>query len=136
MGTWGEGHFENDDALDWGWSLETDRDASAIGAALEPAANVEEAAEIQTREACRALAAAAVVAAAVGRPTSDELPDEARAWLRERAGAVDAQLIESAQQAVARVRRASELRDLWDEAGADEWLTRVDDLQLHLREHS
>jgi hypothetical protein len=131
VGAWGSGHFENDDASDWAWSLEADDDASAIRDALKAAARPSNE-KVDAIKASCALAAASVVAAAIGRPTRDQLPEEAETWVAAHATKVGDDLVALARAAVDRVKQDSELRDLWNEAGPTEWLERVDGLQSSL----
>ena len=115
MGAWGTGPFDNDDAGDWVFELEDDG-VPAVRAALDlpphPSAEV----------AASGVAAATVVALALGVPTgsSAEVDD----WL---AGADAPALAEvrglapAAAAAVQLVLEGSELADLYDEVGAEEW---------------
>jgi hypothetical protein len=45
----------------------------------------------------------------------------------------DRGLIDAALQAIDRIRMSSELRELWDEVGADEWIATLKDLETRLR---
>ncbi len=131
MGAWGAGHFENDDALDWVWSLEADDDASAIREALDAIARPS--GKVEATDECCALAAATVVAAAIGRPTGEQLPAEAATWLQAHGSKVGGDLVALARQAVDRVKAGSELRELWRDEDPTEWLKTVDELQSRLR---
>jgi hypothetical protein len=130
MGAWGHGPFENDDASDWVWTLEESSDLSVVRAALDGV--VATAGNYLEAPACsEALAAAEVVAALSGRPR-DGLPDEVKAWIRERSGAPP-EVIDLARQAVTAIHRKSELRELWQESDSfDDWSKTLDDLAARL----
>ncbi len=123
MGTWGPGQFENDDALDFLAELEgPDALESAFAALPSP-----EGGEVEATEAARAMAAAEVVAAMMGRPGPD-CPQDLRARL-EAFGAPRKELVEMAREAVSRVLFDSELLDLWAESDArEDWNRSVTDL--------
>lgn len=121
MGAWGSKVFENDDAGDWLDGFESDGPAAvetALNAVLEMDANE----YVQATEAATALAAAEVVAAAKDGDVK-RLPEEAHSALLEHRDAVnDGDYGKRAQRAVQRIRRNSELKDLWDESGdAEAW---------------
>lgn len=88
MGAWGVGSFENDDAGDWVWELEEAGDGSFLVDTLQPVADAAADKYVEVGEAACALAAAEVVAAALGQP-GDDLPasvtDPRRAHARARA---------------------------------------------------
>jgi hypothetical protein len=130
MGAWGEGVLENDAALNWLGDLEEQPQIQTVTIALSDAA-----AETDYLDAglgCEALAAAELVAYALGRPPSE--PDERLAsladeldGLREHAGL--------ASRAVAVVADAdrSELTDLWTEDGPNPtWDAVLADLRARL----
>lgn len=123
MGAWGPGQFENDDALDFLAELDGPDDLETAFAALPPA----EGGEVEATEAARAMAAAEIVAAMMGRPGPD-CPEDLRARL-EAFGAPDRKLVELAREAVSRVLFDSELLDLWAESEAcEDWNRSVTDL--------
>ena len=130
MGAWGAGSFDNDDASDWAWELEE----SGVGA-IESAFNAVVAGEdyVEAPHGSNAIAAAEVVAAALGRPTSEDLPEEVEKFL-EGKPAIGAELVELAKRAIARVLADnSELRELWEESDSfDEWKRIVTGLQQRL----
>lgn len=131
MGAWGSGVFENDDASDWVWELEDDTDGSVLVEALSAVTDADPG-EVDAPDACNALAAAEIVAAARGK-RSVELPAEAEAWLAANTAAVDDRLVALAVAATARVADDSELKDLWDEAGDSAWAEGVAALLERLR---
>ncbi len=115
MGAWGLGSFDNDDAADWvldlfdGDSLAPARDA--ISAVLGAQGYIE------APEAGAALAAAEVIAAALGRPTATAQAQEGvQAWVARVRPEVEPALAADARRAVARILgEDSELRELWEE---------------------
>jgi len=132
MGAWGPGPFQNDDASDWVWDLESDDDGSVVIEALSiivdtPIDDLPEATECNN-----ALAAAEVVASARG-PRSPGLPDEAIVWISAHASRIDRSWLTLASGAVERVMLYSELKDLWDETSDDTWHAGVADLVARLR---
>jgi Domain of unknown function (DUF4259) len=129
MGAWGAGAFDNDDALDWVGALEERGDA-AIRDALAAVAAAGEDDDVESGAAAEALAASEVVAALSGH-AADGVPEAARAWVEGR-GVPPHDLVELALRAAARVERSSELRELWEEAGADDWVSAVRDLRFRL----
>ncbi len=130
MGTWGAKSFENDDASNWIYELESATDLSLVQAALRAATGQE--VYLEAPEAAVAVAAAEVVAALKGAPGED-LPDEVRDWARGHASLYSADLARQAVQALERVTTASELRELWEE-GTDpaEWREVIRQLRSRL----
>ena len=130
MGAWGHGSFDNDDAGDWVWELEGAADFEVVETAL--AAVVSERDYLEAPTCSEALAAAEIVAAALGRPV-DGLPEEAAAWVAQHRD-VPPGVIALAQQAVTRIADQSELRELWEETEhfAD-WQGALADLAARIR---
>ena len=127
MGAWGHKSFDNDSALDWLGEL-VDGDASLVEEALDAVADAEADAYLEVDEASAALAAAELVAAALGKG-DERLNDDATEWLEDHRAAVRAIGSARARRAVERVYEASELRELWDENGDDtEWHADVREL--------
>ena len=131
MGAWGAGTFQNDTALEWLAQLEDSSDDSLLRTAIEPAAAITRAGELDSGAAAIALAGAEVVAAAKGQPGAD-LPEGLSGWLEQFGGAVGDDLPIPARQAVERIAASSELKDLWDEAGDNDWNEVVGDLRARL----
>ena len=127
MGAWGAGVFENDEALDWLADLAATNDPQAIRDALALGG-----APIEADEAINALAAAEVVAAMRGRALADP-PEQLQQVVALRHDAADPELVPAALVAVKRVREASELRELWEDVGAEDWLAALADLEARLR---
>lgn len=129
MGTWGTGAFENDDSADWLSELADAGDVSFLVRALSRVNDNE--GYLEAPDCCLAIAAAEVVAAVRGRPAAG-VPEEVRDFGDRTRLGVSLDLLAAARTAVQRVKTKSELRDLWDEAGADEWLGSIADLESRL----
>lgn len=130
MGAWGHGSFDNDDAGDWVWKLEEASDFDVVRSALEGV--VSESEYLEAPICSEAVAAAEIVAAALGHPVA-ELPDEAGAWVEEHRD-VPPDVVVLARQALAAIAAKSELRDLWAESGhLTEWQRSMADLAARIR---
>jgi hypothetical protein len=113
MGAWSHEPFGNDDAGDWISELEQSKDLSVVEAALN--AVTDDAEEyLQAPQCSTALAAAEVVAALLGRP-STSLPAEAVGWTSGRSRP-STSLVAKAKRAVSAVLETSELQELWAES--------------------
>jgi hypothetical protein len=130
MGAWGAGSFDNDDAHDWLGDLEEAEDAELLRETLGTVADLADDDYAEGPECSAAIAAAEVVAAGRGNPAR-KLPDEVGRWLRSHP--LDDADRDLAVRAVARVRRASELKELWDEGDAAAWHAIIADLDSRLR---
>src|SRR5262245_57776335 len=132
MGTWGTGTFENDSALDWVGQLVEGEDDSVLETAFDAVIETDEDL-IDSDECCNALAAAEIVAAMGGKPST--LPDEVTAWMKGKPKPTPA-LFKKARDAVAEVLTdQSELLELWKDAEPDDfkaWKAGVDDLKKRL----
>jgi hypothetical protein len=121
MGTWGAKAFQNDSAADWLAELEAGGIAM-LRATLEGVADTAQDDEVDVDDGASAIAAAEIVAAALGRGR-DRLTIAANAWLDRNQGVVVPEDMALATHAVKRVVSGeSELRALWDESGpASPW---------------
>ena len=129
MGGWGTGSFENDDAADWLAHLATIGPAD-LGKIFTQAAD--DASYLEAPAASITVAAAEVLAALNGAPPSTAPPaiDE---WLKKYPKVSTPELNALAVRALERVRRNSELKDLWMEAdGLNDWITAIKELQERL----
>src|SRR5512141_2070910 len=111
MGAWGHRTFENDSALDWLGDLK-DGEPGLVKETLARVANAEAEDYLDVDDCCAALAAAELVAAALGHG-DERLTQEARDWLRAHRDQVSALGTRLARRAVERVHDSSELRELW-----------------------
>jgi hypothetical protein len=134
MGTWGHNSFENDDALDWvSNELAGANDLSAISSALASVAEWQANKYLEWPECAAAIAAAEVVAALHGWPSS-KMPDSVLDWLAGHKLQVGHEVISTALKAIERVRHQSEMQETWDET-ADHglWQQSLSDLEARLR---
>ena len=130
MGAWGNGSFENDDALDWVAGIEGFDGLSTVRAKLKQVAEHE--GYLEAPDACRAIAAAEVVAAVSGQPGKN--PPEAIQKM------VDVQVTilqadrDLGRAALDRVLAApSELAELWAESDeGDAWRAGIAELRGRL----
>ena len=116
MGAWGYGSFDNDDAADFLAEVAQGGDASLLHEAID---NVVTSTEyVEAPDACQAIVAAEVIAAALGRATSAaEQQDALRAWVMRVRPRIDEALVTSAGDALARILAPnSELRELWEDS--------------------
>jgi hypothetical protein len=133
VGAWGAASFENDAATDWFYLVEEAVDPDLIiASALDQA--VGDAGYLDLDVSCEAIAAADLCASCAGhapfRPG-----DNVRLWVDTHPHQPHDAEIDSAVEAVTRVRAESELRELWQEARdsqESEWLREVDDLIARL----
>jgi hypothetical protein len=144
MGAWGAGSFENDIASEWAADLADGGDLDMVRATLETAARCPRDEYLESDEGAEALAAAEVVAAAMGRPARSvsmgTSGPHAIAWGRGHAAAGKPDMVELALEAVDRVDAPeSELQELWSAeespgagASAREWFSEVEDLRNRL----
>jgi hypothetical protein len=120
MGAWGSGAFQNDSALDWFAELEA-RGVSALRKLLSAVAATGEDEYLDVDDGAPAVAAAEIVAAALGRGR-DRVTKPVIAWLDANAGAIVADDMALARRAVERVLGGnSELHALWDEGTDRAW---------------
>lgn len=127
-GAWGSGSFENDDALDWVSECVKSSSVAPVSAAFRAT----EAKYIEAPEGSRAVAAAEVVAAALGKPDA-KLPPPLLSWSQRHAADL-AQLAPRAHAALTRTLdpKTSELRQLWSEGKPNKWPEAIADLQSRL----
>lgn len=117
MGTWGDGPFDDDGAMDWVWELQESTDWSVVEAALRAVTDAEDD-YVEAPDGQIAWAAAAVVAAAA--TPSIAVPVDVAEWLDRHRVSLPGALRPLALQAVRRVLADdSELVDLWEESGGD-----------------
>jgi hypothetical protein len=130
-GAWGEGSFQNDDALDWVATCASTKSTAPVRDALERALRGK---YLEAPEGSSAVAAAEVVAAAKGKP-NPKLPAELAAWVKRQPAQALSLLAPLATRALTRVRdpKASELRQLWDEGNPAKWLAAIANLESRVR---
>ncbi|WP_440224222.1 DUF4259 domain-containing protein [Dokdonella sp. MW10] len=135
MGAWGTGSFDNDDAGDFLADVTDSGDLALIREVLD---NVLTSTEyVEAPDACQAIVAAEIVAAALGRATlaAQQQQDLSR-WLASIRPKIDADLVAQAREALTMIlAENSELRELWEETDDfAEWRALVNELgqQLHV----
>ena len=133
MGAWGYGAFENDDAGDWAFGLEDTDDLSLVEEAIDSVLEAE--VYLDAPAASEALAACEVIARLQGRyGTRDSSTEDVDAWVEAHPLRVPPELVEKALQAIDRITGPdSELRELWDDAGAEAWLASVEEIKERVR---
>ena len=132
MGVWGVDSFENDDSADWLTEFITQPSISAVIDTLTLAAEAGNDDYLELAEDASVIAAAEIIAALNHQPSPD-LPDEIAEWVASQ-NEIDADLIDLALQAIARVKTNSELQDLWQNSTSlDEWLAAVANLEERLK---
>ncbi|HZE98766.1 MAG TPA: DUF4259 domain-containing protein [Planctomycetota bacterium] len=129
MGAWGPGNFQNDDALDWVGDLTDAKDGWAVIRAT--LADVIDAEYAEAPECCNALAAAECIALCRKKPPASASPD-AVSWSAAHGGELKDMDRSLALQAVQRIRKDSELKELWEESGDADWDDIVADLERRL----
>jgi len=125
-GAWGVGAFENPRALKWVAALVAGGDPDLVRATLR---QVVDASEAPNEDLCMdALAAAEIIAVALGRESGD-VPAEARTWAKTHGDGWTATDVRLAVKAARRIAADSGLKEFWDEVDdVDEWLGEVQDL--------
>lgn len=129
MGAWSHEPFGNDDANDWAYGLDDANDLSLIESALDRALESED--YLEAPEASEAVAAVEVLAKLLGRGTqTDSYTEKVDEWVKSISAKPDAALVAKAMLTLERVLgEKSELRELWEESGEEEWLGSIRSLQ-------
>ena len=134
MGAWGFGSFDNDDAADFLADATETGDLSLIREVLD---NVLTSTEyVEAPDASQAIAAAEIVAAALGRPTlAAQREEQLSSWIARIRPTIDSELAAQARDALAKILAPnSELRELWEESEEfSEWQAAVSELSLQLQ---
>jgi hypothetical protein len=120
-GAWGDGSFENDDAMDWVAECVRATSPGLVKAAFDRALNAD------------VVEAPEVVAASLGKP-SPVFPENLKAWLAGQPRAQIAAQAALAERALTKIEDAqhSELRQLWSEGKLNQWLSKVQALQSRI----
>jgi len=126
MGAWGQGTFENDDALDWMSELEDMQDLSLVEEALDAS----DAEYLEAQEGCQILAASEIVLGLIGSARSG-LPESAAEWIHNHRSLDATHLKAKAISALsALLSENSELKELWEESEAENEAWRLNIRQL------
>jgi len=133
VGAWGVLAFDNDDANDWAYDLDGVSDLSLVKSAFEQMEAVGSG-YLEQGLACNALAACEVLARLRGRPGyTNAYTDKVDKWVAAHQIDPPMGLITRGEAAVVRILGPeSELRELWEEAGDQEWRAAVDDLRSRM----
>ena len=127
MGAWGTGSFENDDAVGWVAGLDAITPEELMRILVQAA---DDPGYLEAPAARIAVAAGEVVAALNGC-AAEGAPAGIMEWAGKHVGTPE--LKAAAVRALDRVRRNSEVKDLWMEAdGLNEWIAAVRELQGRL----
>jgi hypothetical protein len=133
LGAWGVLAFDNDDANDWAYGLDGVSDLSLMESAF---AEVESASggNLEPGPACTALAACEVLARLRGRPGyTNAYTETVDRWVASHPIAPPNELITRAGAVIVRILGPeSELRELWEEVGDEEWRAAVEDLRIRM----
>lgn len=129
MAAWGTGSFENEDAASWLADLTTKTPHDLTEILVEA---VHHSGYLQARAASLAVAAAEVISEL--NPAPDQaVPKEIVEWRKKNPQASTPELKTLALRALDRVRKNSELKDLWLEAdGLNEWTAAIHNLEARL----
>jgi hypothetical protein len=129
MGAWSQSSFGNDDAMDFVGEFLEKANLSTIQSALTAAGGDE---YLESPEACCAIAAAELLAAKLGKPSTD-LPPDIPSVLGQVTVPSPADMA-LARRVVARIMDNSELAELWSEGGPTDvdWLNAMEDLLKRL----
>jgi len=134
MGAWSHEPFGNDTANDWAYGLDDVKDFSLVASAIKSVLdNGDE--YLDTDLATEAIAAAEVLAKALGRGTqSDAYTEKVDVWLKKVSAKPSPKLLSDAGIALARILgEDSELNELWEESDEfTEWKSSVAALQSAL----
>lgn len=129
MAGWGTGSFENDDAAAWVAELSAVKPDDVTQILLQAA---DHPGYLEVHDASVAVAAAEVVAVLGGSPAPG-VPTSIVEWARKNPQASTAELRALAVRALERIRRNSEVKDLWMEAdGLNDWTAAIQELQSRL----
>ena len=135
MGAWGKLAFDNDTACDWAFGLDDVDDLSLVESAFDELEAVGRD-DLDQDLACNALAACEVLARLRGHPGyRNAYTEDVDDWVKAHPMDPSPALLDRASAAIDRVLAdESELRALWEEAGAgDDWRVTVEDLRRRLR---
>jgi hypothetical protein len=127
MGTWSCEPFGNDTAGDWAFGLDEAKDLSYVEAALDAVLEQDKDDELESTDSEEALAACEVLAKLLGKGTqSDGYTQGVDTWVASLKLKPDSALLKKAQKALKRVMgKNSELREVWEEEGADDWMESI-----------
>lgn len=139
MGAWGVLAFDNDAANDWAYDLEETTDLTLVGSALDEVIGAG-GEYLDSDLACNALAACEVLARLRGRAGyTNAYTETVDRWVAMHPIVPSAEVLSRASAAIDRILADdSELGELWDEVGGEEWRAAVEELRrrLHTPDHA
>jgi hypothetical protein len=130
MGTWAEGSFENDDALDWLSELYKNPKADLVRTTLERVVGKTKEERAWSGQEAKAVAAAAIVACWLGKDPPEPLRVGLAEWAQQNLKLTPG-IVQLARQAVQIIKTDSDLRHLW--AAQSKWLRAMDNLEQRLQ---
>jgi hypothetical protein len=133
MGAWGALAFDNDDANDWANGLNNVSNLSLVVSALAQVQGCDT--YLEAPVASNALAACEVLARLMGRPGyQNPYTETVDQWVSRHRQVPSREILARADSVIDRILADnSELRDLWEEGDASEWIASVEDLRSRLR---
>jgi hypothetical protein len=132
VSSWRLPTFENEEARDWLNDLIDERDVYFVHNTLEIIVDYPPGEKPECWDCCCALAAAEMVAAALGKPPAD-FPEEAQGWLDAYGLDVDNEVISLTIKAIERIGTNSCLKDeLTADGDTASWQRNLDDLRKRL----
>lgn len=131
MGAWDATSFGNDTANDWAFDLEDYDDLSYVIDTLQTVIDTGDE-DLDSGEACEAIAAAEVIAWLRGKPTpTDAYTEKLAKWVAAHPLKPPANVVQLALDALDRIEtEPSELSELWEDS--EEWTAAMDDLRARL----
>ncbi len=134
MGDWDVGAFDNDTAKEWLIELMSGESTSAILRAIVNVAKLPATDYLQAPECEIAVAAAELVVAARGNPSS-HLPADASNWIANRKFVAGKEVVAMALKVLRRIEENSELKEVWSETNsANDWKRSISDLKRRLED--
>ncbi len=126
--------FDNDDANDWAHDLDRVSDLSLVESAFQQVEALDSTSYLEQGVACNALAACEVLARLRGRPGyTNAYTEKVDQWVAAHPIDPPTALITRGEAVIDRILApGSELRDVWEEAGDEEWRAAVDDLRSRM----
>ena len=130
MGAWSHEPFGNDDACDWAYGLADTNDLSLIELTINRVLEADD--YIEAPDASEAIAAIEVLAKLLGKGTQkDSYTSEVDVWVGSVSARPNAELLGKAGSAIDLILgNNSELAELWQEGGADDWISSVKKLRI------
>lgn len=133
MGAWGALAFDNDDENDWAYGLDGVSDLSLVESAFGQVVAAGSG-YLEQGSACEALAACEVLARLRGQPGyTNAYTANVDRWVAAHHIDPPSGLISRGDAVIVRILGPeSELRELWEDAGDEEWRAGVDDLRSRM----